>query len=43
MPSWPIDMPAYGRLIHDFCEKLGIDRARRWSATRWAASSAPRP
>jgi len=27
MPSWQIDMPAYGRLIHDFCEKLGIDRA----------------
>lgn len=27
MPSWTIDMPAYGRLIHDFCEKLGIDRA----------------
>jgi pimeloyl-ACP methyl ester carboxylesterase len=27
MPSWPIDMPAYGRLLHDFCEKLGIDRA----------------
>jgi len=26
MPSWPIDMPSYGRLIHDFCEKLGIDR-----------------
>jgi pimeloyl-ACP methyl ester carboxylesterase len=26
MPFWPIDMPAYGRLIHDFCEKLGIDR-----------------
>jgi pimeloyl-ACP methyl ester carboxylesterase len=26
MPSWPIDMPGYGRLIHDFCEKLGIDR-----------------
>jgi pimeloyl-ACP methyl ester carboxylesterase len=26
MPSWPIDMPAYGRLVHDFCEKLGIDR-----------------
>jgi pimeloyl-ACP methyl ester carboxylesterase len=26
MPSWPIDMPAYGRLIHDFCEKLGIER-----------------
>lgn len=25
-PSWPIDMPAYGQLIHDFCEKLGIDR-----------------
>ncbi len=26
VPSWPIDMPNYGRLIHDFCEKLGIDR-----------------
>lgn len=26
MPSWPIDMPAYGRLVHDFCEKLGIER-----------------
>jgi pimeloyl-ACP methyl ester carboxylesterase len=26
MPSWPIEMSAYGRLIHDFCEKLGIDR-----------------
>lgn len=25
-PSWPIDVPAYGRLIHDFCEKLGIER-----------------
>lgn len=27
MPSWPIDMPAYGRLLHDFCEKLGIEGA----------------
>ena len=27
MPSWKIDIPAYGRLLHDFCEKLGIDRA----------------
>jgi pimeloyl-ACP methyl ester carboxylesterase len=26
MPSWPIDMPAYGRLLHDFCEKLGVER-----------------
>ncbi len=26
MPSWPIDIPAYGQLVHDFCEKLGIDR-----------------
>lgn len=25
MPSWPIDIPAYGRLIHDFCERLGIE------------------
>lgn len=24
MPPWPIDMPAYGRLLHDFCEKLGV-------------------
>ncbi|HEX6228982.1 MAG TPA: alpha/beta fold hydrolase [Solirubrobacterales bacterium] len=24
IPSWPIDVPAYGRLLHDFCEKLGI-------------------
>lgn len=27
MPSWPIEMPAYGRLVHDFCEKLGLERA----------------
>jgi pimeloyl-ACP methyl ester carboxylesterase len=26
MPSWPIDMHAYGRLLHDFCEKLGLAR-----------------
>ncbi len=26
MPSWPIGMPAYGRLLHDFCEKLGVER-----------------
>jgi pimeloyl-ACP methyl ester carboxylesterase len=26
MPAWPIDMHAYGQLLHDFCEKLGIDR-----------------
>jgi pimeloyl-ACP methyl ester carboxylesterase len=26
MPSWDISMSAYGRLIHDFCERLGIDR-----------------
>lgn len=26
MPSWEISMPNYGRLIHDFCERLGIDR-----------------
>ncbi len=25
MPRWEIEMPAYGRLIHDFCEKLGIE------------------
>jgi pimeloyl-ACP methyl ester carboxylesterase len=27
MPSWPIDMHAYGRLLHDFCEKLGLREA----------------
>jgi pimeloyl-ACP methyl ester carboxylesterase len=27
MPSWEIDMPAYGRLLNDFCEKLGLDGA----------------
>jgi len=26
MPFWPIDMYAYGRLLLDFCEKLGIER-----------------
>jgi pimeloyl-ACP methyl ester carboxylesterase len=26
MPSWPISMAAYGRLIHDFCERLGLDQ-----------------
>jgi pimeloyl-ACP methyl ester carboxylesterase len=27
MPSWELDMPSYGRLLHDFCEKLGIEGA----------------
>ncbi len=27
LPSWDVDMPAYGRLIHDFCEKLGVEGA----------------
>jgi pimeloyl-ACP methyl ester carboxylesterase len=27
MPSWTIDMPAYGRLLQDFCEKLGVEGA----------------
>ena len=26
MPSWEISMANYGRLIHDFCERLGLDR-----------------
>jgi pimeloyl-ACP methyl ester carboxylesterase len=26
MPSWPIDMFAYGQLLHDFCEKLGLGK-----------------
>ena len=24
MPPWPVDMPAYGRVIHEFCEALGL-------------------
>jgi pimeloyl-ACP methyl ester carboxylesterase len=27
MPSWPIEMTAYARLLGDFCEKLGIEGA----------------
>ncbi len=27
MPSWPIDMHAYARLLLDFCEKIGVERA----------------
>ncbi len=27
MPEWEVGMPAYGQLIHDFCEKLGLERA----------------
>jgi pimeloyl-ACP methyl ester carboxylesterase len=26
MPSWEISMGNYGRLLHDFCERLGIER-----------------
>lgn len=25
MPPWPVDMPAYGRLLHEFCEALGLE------------------
>ena len=25
MPPWEIDMPAYGRLVNDFCERLGLE------------------
>ena len=27
MPDWEIGMPAYGRLMHDFCEELGLEGA----------------
>jgi pimeloyl-ACP methyl ester carboxylesterase len=27
MPDWDISIPAFGRLLRDFCEKLGIARA----------------
>ena len=26
MPSWEITMANYGRLVHDFCERLGIEK-----------------
>jgi pimeloyl-ACP methyl ester carboxylesterase len=26
MPPWQISIPAYGRFLRDFCERLGIDR-----------------
>jgi pimeloyl-ACP methyl ester carboxylesterase len=26
MPSWEISMTNYGRLVHDFCERLGLDQ-----------------
>jgi pimeloyl-ACP methyl ester carboxylesterase len=27
LPSWDIEMPAYGRMLNDFCEKLGVEGA----------------
>jgi pimeloyl-ACP methyl ester carboxylesterase len=27
MPSWELTIPAYARLLHDFCEKLGVEDA----------------
>jgi pimeloyl-ACP methyl ester carboxylesterase len=27
MPSWEITMANYGRLVHDFCERIGVDHA----------------
>jgi pimeloyl-ACP methyl ester carboxylesterase len=27
MPPWEISIPAYGRFLRDFCERLGIDRS----------------
>ena len=26
MPPWEISIPAYGRFLRDFCERLGVDR-----------------
>ena len=26
MPDWEVSMPAYGRLLNDFCERLGLGR-----------------
>ena len=26
MPAWEVGIPAYGQLVHEFCEKLGLDR-----------------
>ncbi len=27
MPSWEISIPAYGQLVHDFCDELGVGDA----------------
>jgi pimeloyl-ACP methyl ester carboxylesterase len=27
MPPWEISIPAYGRFLRDFCERLGVDRS----------------
>jgi pimeloyl-ACP methyl ester carboxylesterase len=27
MPRWDISIPAYGRFVRDFCERIGIERA----------------
>ncbi len=27
MPDWPIEMGAYGRLVREFCSKLGLEDA----------------
>jgi pimeloyl-ACP methyl ester carboxylesterase len=27
MPPWDITIPAYGRFVRDFCERLGVERA----------------
>jgi pimeloyl-ACP methyl ester carboxylesterase len=26
MPDWPISMPAYGRMLNELCERLGLER-----------------
>jgi pimeloyl-ACP methyl ester carboxylesterase len=26
LPEWEIDMPAYGRLLHEFCDATGVER-----------------
>lgn len=27
MPAWPVDIPAYGSLVHEFCQALGLEGA----------------
>ena len=43
MPPWEISIEAYGRLLARLLRRGRASATAPWSATRWAASSPPRP